>query len=187
MSPPRVSPMGVFSNLAVLALKGVSAAVGLKEGGEAVADLLTQRFSDHSQRLLIALNTANEQAWKALEIALAGDSLLNRAEDKALAHQVRLVLDAMPFPELSGKQAYRQECLKELRAARKAKALTAGTLEPRQLAQQTADFARFSDPTSLPAAEWRLVAGMAGQLKEAGYGKLAWLPVMGKEPGRHVF
>ena len=98
-----------------------------------------------------------------------------RAEDKAFAQQIRAFLDVTPFPELSGKAAFRHKCLEELQAARKGQALTAGTLDPGQLAQGTADFARFSDPQSLLDAEWRMVIGLAGQVKEAGFPNLAWL------------
>ncbi len=178
--------MSIFVSLSTLALRqivdGACAAVGIKESSEAVVGFLVERFTDHSQRLTKALQNANDNAWKALEIALAGDSLwerckatIGRAEDKAFAQQVRAFLDATQLPELTGKAAFRQKCLEELRAARKGKALTAGTLDPRQLAQRTAHFARFSDPTRLLDAEWQAVIGFATQVKEAGFPDLAWL------------
>src|SRR4051812_1776227 len=106
--------MVLVQTLSVLALRqvvgGACAALGVKESGEAVVGFLTERFTDHSQRLTVALKTANDNAWKALEIALAGDSLWDRckvlaarSEDKAFAQQVRAFLDAAPLPELAGK------------------------------------------------------------------------------------
>jgi len=88
--------MSIFFSLSTFALRqlvgGACEAVGVKDSGEAVVAFLTQRFTDHSQRLTKALQTANDNAWKALEIALAGDSLwerckaaLARTEDKAFA------------------------------------------------------------------------------------------------------
>jgi hypothetical protein len=156
--------MSIFLSLSSLALRqvveGACAAVGLKESGEAVVGFLTERFTDQSQRLTRALRQANDNAWKALEIALAGDSLWDRckaavarAEDRAFAQQVRAFLDATPLPEVAGKLAFRQKCLEELRAARRSKALTGGTPDARQLALRTAVFARFSDPASLLEAE----------------------------------
>ena len=174
--------MSIFVKVSTFALRQIvdsaCAAVGIKDSGEAVVGFLTERFTDHSQRLTKALQDANGNAWKALEIALAGDSLwnrLDRAEDKAFRQQIRAFLDATPLPELNGKATFRQKCLDELRAARKSQALTAGTLDPRQLAQSTAEFARFSDPQSLLDAEWRKVIGLASQVKEAGFPNLAWL------------
>ena len=178
--------MSIILGLSTLALRqvvdGACKAVGITKQGEAVANFLTERFTDHSQRLTKALQNANEKAWKSLEIALAGDSLWDRckvltarSEDKAFGQQVRAFLDATSLPELAGKAAFRQKCLEELQAARKAGSLTTSSLDLRQLAKQTGDFARFGDPTGLIDAEWRLVAGIATEMKQAGHGSLAWL------------
>jgi tetratricopeptide (TPR) repeat protein len=93
---------------------------------------------------------------------------------------VRAFLDATPLPELAGKAAFRQKCLEELRAARKSQALAAGTLDPHQLAEGTADFARFSEPTHRLDAEWRMVVGVVNGLDRAGHKSLAWL--LGQRP-----
>ena len=92
--------MGVFQRLSVLALRQVvnvaGNAVGISGAGDKTVDALTKHFADHSQKLTVALERANERAWKALEIALAGDSLWERCkvgvaatEDTAFAQQVR--------------------------------------------------------------------------------------------------
>jgi hypothetical protein len=167
--------MSIFTSLSSLALRqvvdGACAALGVKESSEAVVGFLTERFTDHSQRLARALQQANDNAWKALEIALAGESLwerckatVARAEDRAFAQQVRAFLDATPLPELAGKAAFRQKCLEELRAARKSQAFAAGTLDSCQLAQGTAGFARFSEPTNRPDPEWRMVVAVVNGL-----------------------
>ena len=176
-------------SLSSLALRqlvdGACTAVGVPEGGNtavAVALFLKERFTDHSQRLSAALLGANQRAWKALELALVGDSLLERCkaatariEDKAFARQVRAFLDATPLPEHADMNEFRPKCLGELRAARKAGLLTMGDLPPGALAEQAGAFARFSDPQSLLDGEWRVVQGMALTLKEAGYMHLALL------------
>jgi hypothetical protein len=74
--------MRISSNLCALALRqliggacraaGVDPGIGAVDG---VVSLLTRHFTDHSQRLTLALDRTNDQAWRALEIALAGDSL----------------------------------------------------------------------------------------------------------------
>ena len=96
--------MGVVSHLLTF---GLAQAFG--DGVESLIDLAGERFTDHSRALARALADANERAWQALEIALAGDSwwdrvkgLLGRREDQALAGQVRAFLDAAPLPELTG-------------------------------------------------------------------------------------
>src|SRR5256885_12037313 len=99
--------MGTLLNLSVVALRqvvtGACQAVGGDLGGQAagaVVAFLTERFTDQSGRLTEALRGANERAWKAVEIALAGESLWDRckkaltsAEDRAFSQQVRAFLD----------------------------------------------------------------------------------------------
>jgi uracil-DNA glycosylase family 4 len=179
--------MRISANLSALALRqliggacktvGVDPGVGAIEG---VVGFLTRHFIDHSHRLLEALQHSNERAWKALEVALAGDSLWDRCklvfargEDKAFRDQVQPFLNACPLAELSGKTAYRQACLEELRAARKAGLLTEGTLEPAALARDAGAFARFSDPQALLQAENHALEQMGDDLRKAGHTNLA--------------
>jgi tetratricopeptide (TPR) repeat protein len=168
--------MGLFQSLSSLALRQVvhaaCKAAGVSEVGQAVVGLLEERLCDRSQRLVSALQAANERAWTALEVALAGDSLwgrcklaLARGEDQAFRQQVRAFLDATSF---AASPESRQECLQELRKARKSGLLTGGDLHPRQLARQAGSFARFSDPARLLDAEWQAVEGMVQELREAG-------------------
>jgi tetratricopeptide (TPR) repeat protein len=192
--------MNLVLSLSTLALRklvdGACTAVGVKEGGDvavAVAAFLNERFTDHSQRLTAALQNANERAWKSLELSLAGESFwerckssVARAEDKAFARQVRAFLDATPLPEPSGNPAFRQQCLEDLRAARKEGLLTGGTFQPRQLAEQTANFVRFTDPQRLLEAEWQVVKDMAQQLKQAGKANLSWLLSQRPPQGTHI-
>jgi uracil-DNA glycosylase family 4 len=174
-------------NLCTLALQqlvgGACKAAGLDPGADAiqgVVGFLTRHFLDHSQRLTEALQLTNERAWKALEVALAGDSLwdrcklvLARGEEKAFRAQVQPFLDACPLAELHGRSAFRQSCLDELRAARKAGVLTAGELSPPALARQAGAFARFGDPQGVLAAEQSALGEMADDLRQAGYEDLA--------------
>src|SRR5262245_8424462 len=103
---PEETLMGLFRSLSLIALKQVAAgavrAAGLV-GAEGVAGFLNERFTDHSQHLAGALRKANERAWQALEVALAGESLWNKlddANDKAFRQQVRAFLDATPLEGL---------------------------------------------------------------------------------------
>ncbi len=72
--------MAIIPGLAVFAARqlidGACLAVGVKESGEAVVGFLSRHLTDHSQRLTHALQEATDRAWKALEVALAGESLL---------------------------------------------------------------------------------------------------------------
>src|SRR5438094_612735 len=69
-----VTAMRISADLCALALRslvgGACKAVGGEVGGataEHVVGFLTRHFVDHSQRMLGALRTANDRAWRALE------------------------------------------------------------------------------------------------------------------------
>jgi hypothetical protein len=88
---------------------------------------------------------------------------------------VRDFLDKAKLPVSSADPMFRQKCLQELREARKAGLLSTDVLHPQELAEQTAAFARFSNPQSLIDGEGQVIKGMAQELKEAGYSNLAVL------------
>ncbi len=179
--------MSIFQSLSVVALRqlvsGACNAVGLRGSGDEVAYFLTARFTDHSQKLTTALQSANERAWKALEIALAGDSFWDKckvaftsSEDQAFRQQVRTFLDASPFVKLQTTNAkFCQQCLGELRQARKRRLLQEGQLAPTELAQRVGTFAGFSDPDALLDAEWQVIDQMAEALRRAECVNLARL------------
>jgi uracil-DNA glycosylase family 4 len=192
--------MRICSNLCALALQqliggackaaGISPGVGAVEG---VVGFLTRHFTDHSKRLTLALEQTNEQAWRALEIALAGDSLWDRCklalasgEEKAFRQQVKPFLDACPLAELQGKGPFRQACLRELQAARKAGHLAAGALDPANLAREAGAFARFSDPTGLLQAECQALGQVGDDLRRLGHANLAEFVSLRPQQGEPV-
>jgi hypothetical protein len=179
--------MVVAHQLAVLALRPLLGALGDKYkgqlvggAGDAAMNYVRSRFADPSQKLGNALRTARDRAWQALEIALAGDSwwqrcqvLFSSGDTRAFRRQVRAFLDASPLAGLPGQgPEFRDECLRELRAARQAGLLAGERLDGNQLAGQAAAFARFADPESLVEAEWQAVRQMRGELQHAGFPSL---------------
>ncbi len=135
--------MAHVRGLAVFALRnlidGACTAVGVREGGEAVIGFLRRHFTDHSQRLRAALQQANDRAWRALEVALAGESLLGRlarAEDRAFRQQFRAFLDASAIGVIASDPSFEQRCLRELRTARQAGRLTLEGLDGQTWATQ---------------------------------------------------
>ena len=141
--------MGLFQDLSVLALQQLvqSAAntVGLNVAGDALVTSLRVRFTDHSQKLTQALQTANERAWKAIELSLAGETFWDRCkvalakvEDQAFRQQVRTFLDGSPIKVKSGSQKVCQLGLAELRRVRKQGLLASGALAPAELAAKAA-------------------------------------------------
>jgi tetratricopeptide (TPR) repeat protein len=172
-------------------LPGACSAIGLPLGAQAVdqvAAFLIERFTDQSRRLPAALGIAIQRAWKALEIALAGESFwnwLDRAEDRALRQQIRLFLDALPIDQLPAEQdEFRRLCLIDLRAARQKGRLDGVPPDLRDLARRTADLARFADPQRLLQAEWQIVEDMGQTLGRAGFQHLARLLALRTGPGQ---
>jgi uracil-DNA glycosylase family 4 len=189
--------MHISANLSALALRqligGSCRAVGLDVGEGAVdgvVHFLTRHFSDHSQKLSEALRHSNERAWRALEVALAGNTLLDRCkllvasgDDKAFREQIQPFLTSCPLGELHGRDNYRQLCLTELRTARKAGLLAEGSLDPAALARKAGAFARFSDPGKLLDAEAEALLQMSGDLRSAGHVNLAELVALRPQHG----
>jgi tRNA A-37 threonylcarbamoyl transferase component Bud32 len=187
--------MGILQKLSSLALKqvldGATHILGIRAGEQAiesVAGFLMSRFVDQSARLPAALTKASDRAWKAIEVALAGESLwswLDRSEEKAFREQVRLFLDFTPLGGLPRHgDEFRQGALRELRAARKAGLLSGGSVDPAELAREVSTFARFADPQSLVEAEWQAVESLADELRRENYPSLAHLVALrAEEPG----
>ncbi len=176
--------MLVLPSLSALAitplLKGMTE--GFQEfGGERVlvgiSHFLIRRFTDPSKKLPLALQRANNQAWRTLEIALAGESLwswLDSGDNKAFRKEVRLFLEEaqQQLPNLPSD--FRKKCLLDLQKARKANHLLAGR-DGDHTAREAASFSRFSEPGQLIEAEWQFIGKVAGNLRALGYENLAYL------------
>src|ERR1035438_1822809 len=72
---------------------------GAGQTAELVVGAVEKHFTDHSQTLPKALVKANNRAWQALSIALAGAGFLDKikvffasGDDKGIREQVRLFL-----------------------------------------------------------------------------------------------
>jgi hypothetical protein len=171
--------MSVFSRVSLFALAPIVSnacrAAGLSavgDGVSAVAKFLSERLSDQSLRVTTALGDASDRAWRTLELALAGESLVStadRADDKAFREQVRLFLLNAQF---DGRATLDRDlvprCLGELRSARDAGLLT-GEIDATRLG----DLTRFADPAQLVAAQWKLADELATELHAHGYPTLA--------------
>jgi serine/threonine protein kinase len=189
--------MSVFLDMSSLAVRTVldaaCEAVGFRAGAgtvEGVVTFLRRHFLDQSQKLTVALTRANARAWRALEIALAGDTWWERckaalvpADERAFRQQVQTFLDARPLPDVAGKLQFRRQCLRELQAARKDGLLTGGPLRPDDLARKAGEFARHADPEALLAAEAQALGTVADLLRLQGHGNLAWLVAQKPEQG----
>jgi hypothetical protein len=173
--------MAILQTLSCLALRGVVQGVGQGlKGGVAV---LGERFTDHSDMLLRALQTANKRAWRALEIALAGGSWweackvrLAPADEQAFREPLRAFLADCPWDKgVERGPDFRRTCLQDLRAARKAGLLLQVALGMEKLAEGAGQFARFTDPAAIIDAEVQAVDRMGDELRQAGYPALAEL------------
>lgn len=78
-----------FARLAVLALRPLLDAAGQAVGvGQLVAmgsRPALDHLTDHSTRIEAALETATERAWNAVEVALAGEGLLEPRHPRKVA------------------------------------------------------------------------------------------------------
>src|SRR5205823_1161724 len=117
--------MGILLKLSTLALRhlieNARKAWGLEasELADGVIEVATRKllrhFTDHSQKLTRALKRANERAWKALDVALAGESFWERCrlfvasgDERAFRQQLRAFLEVAPLPPLEARAGLRQ-------------------------------------------------------------------------------
>jgi serine/threonine protein kinase len=141
-----------------------------------VVEGIVERFTDGGGLLEKALAGAGERAWRALEIALAGEGLfgwLDRADDRVFRGQVRDFLRTAPLPADQAED-FRKVCLRELRALRKDGHL-GGSLQGEAAARRAGDLSRYGDPVRRLAAVRQAVDQIAGQVEAAGGRHLAQL------------
>ena len=160
-------------------------AFGLRQLIGDTADPIVQavenRFTDHGKALPDALARANDQAWQALAVALAGDGWFDSikvffasGDAKGVREEVRRLLDGLPVPFAGTRAEFRQACLTDLKKARKAGALAADRLDVGAVARRAADFRRYTDPEGLIDGARQAVASV-GDALAADYPNLATL------------
>jgi hypothetical protein len=179
--------MSALLKLSTLAVRGLvfgaCQAVGVEAGEKAVEPVsrfLGDRFRQQGQRLMRALEKANDRAWNALEFALAGSSLwqrctslFGRPDEKAFREQLRLFLDSLPVSLFDAQgPEFRRQALAELRLARRDGALRVSGLDVRQVAAQAGRFAAFTSPEALLAAEKQALVEIADSFPGERYAHL---------------
>ncbi len=173
----------IFSILSSYACKTLGA-----DGLDDVVGWIGQHLSDQGQRVTRALKESNEKAWKALEIALAGESLwnrLDRAEDRAFRKELTAYLQQLPMPELIGKQEYRKKILKDIHEAKK-KAILVDRLLPEELRRRAGPMTDRGNPQKVLAAEMQALRDMAALMRQMRLEALAWLLEQQPQPDRSV-
>src|SRR5262249_11189069 len=143
----------ILNKLSALALEGAGELAGRTGAGvtSALAGWLSNRFSDHSQRLTRALERAQDRAWRAVELALAGSSwwgrckgMLGAGDERAFRDQVEAFLRAHPLDGVDGHGPnFRAQCVAQLQAARKAGILSKGKVNVEEVAERLGDLSRF--------------------------------------------
>jgi formylglycine-generating enzyme required for sulfatase activity len=145
-----------------MSLVGALCGLGLRltfgEAGEAIQDVynnVRDRFEDHSQALPKALERANDHAWQALAVALAGDGFLDRAkrfftggDAKGLRERVGAFLGRHAAFFDQTPETFRRTCLAELEKARRAGLLSARGMTATEAGARL-DFPYYGDPKGL--------------------------------------
>jgi hypothetical protein len=168
--------MRVLFQVSALALRQV-----LGPGSDSALLAVGNRFADRSARLLETLKKANAQAWRAIELSLAGTSwwdkcklAVSSGEQAAFRTQVTAFLEATPCDNLpDAGPEFRKRCLAELKAARKTRLLPGDQLgDPAALDAEAKSLARFEDPKSVLDAELTAVRRTSEELRAGGFENL---------------
>jgi formylglycine-generating enzyme required for sulfatase activity/tetratricopeptide (TPR) repeat protein len=145
---------------------GLAQALG-HESLQVVTDVLINHFTDSSLGVSHAIEKAHDNAWKALVVALGGDSLLARfgrllqpADFRGFRESVRTLLEQTPLPAGASVDTFRLACLAEIRTLRANRPRGLG-VGGKELAEQTAAFCRYHDPHAQLQRGWEAVAAIA--------------------------
>jgi formylglycine-generating enzyme required for sulfatase activity/tetratricopeptide (TPR) repeat protein len=169
---------------------GLAQALG-HESLALVTDVLVNHFTDSSLGVVRAIERAHDHAWKALAVALGGDSLVERlgrllepADYRGFRDSVRRLLDQTPLPAHASAEGFRAACLAEVRRLRAARRVGLAGATGRDLAQETAAFCRFHDPQRVLERSWEVVHAVADGLAPdyPTLGAFLKLPVPGAPP-----
>lgn len=146
--------MGLITKLAAFTLHQ---AIG--EAGTRAVAWIERYYADPTQALPLAMTRANDQTWRVIELALAGDGLGDRMCRLFASGTLCGVLT--PLRERVGHlgEDFRHVCLAELRAARKAGLLEAGT--KRELTALSGSFQIIAQPETMLIQSRQLVAQAA--------------------------
>ncbi|HTU23247.1 MAG TPA: serine/threonine-protein kinase [Gemmataceae bacterium] len=140
---------------------------------DTIVHVIEARMTDHSHALLKALARANDRAWQAVGLALAGEGLFERVKDvfrdgdlKGIRDQIRKFLDNTPTGLETANPAVRAKAAEEWCRLRKGKRLSAEAIPPAVVARRASALERYSDPARLTLAAHRAVADTAAALRE---------------------
>src|SRR5262249_12071931 len=133
---------------------------------------IENRLTDHSQALPRALAKANDRAWEAVGLALAGDGLFARIRDvfrdadlRGVRDSIRSFLDTTPTGLENSPAGVRAKPAEEWTRLRKGRRLAAGTEPPGELARRAASMERHGDPARMTAAAHQAVRETAEALR----------------------
>jgi len=114
---------------------GLKAVLGIPVEG--AVEWVKQRFTDHSQALPIAIAAANDRAWQAVSLALAGDSIWSRmtgflrdGDMKAVRDQIRLFVHEADTGLVGTSESLRTKACDELNRLKREGRFSRGVLGP---------------------------------------------------------
>ena len=168
--------------LSALALGPLLASAAPKIGGgyvdhsTALHNWLLAQYSLASGTLLAALGRSVDRAWRSLEIALAGEKLLQSITDsevdRALVEQVRQFLAIAIIPSLTPE--FREKLSDEIRLARQAEIIPGPVPSADALATHVVRYLGTVTEATREADSWEF-GEFAGELREHGFTALSEL------------
>ncbi len=165
--------MSVVDSLIAFGLRQVvgDATDLLTDSSGQIVGVIRKIFTDHSKALPNALARANDRAWQAVGLALAGAGLFDRIKDlfrdgdlKGVRDQIKQFLAETPTGLESADAVVRVKAVEEWNRLRKNKRLSADATPWDDVAGRAASMERYSDPAQLTAAAHRAVADTAAAL-----------------------
>ena len=137
-----------------------------------VVGAILSHLSDRGQVLLKALAKANDRAWHAVGLSLAGDGIFDRLKDpfrdgtmKGVRDQIKQFLQETPCGFDDTPAAFRAKAAEEWQRLRKDQRLFAEAVTPEQIAQSAGAMQRYGDQARTTATATDAVRQIAEALR----------------------
>src|SRR6266851_8406800 len=141
------------------------------EGAARIVGFTKEHFTAHNRKLRQALAHSHERAWKALAVALAGDSLIDKGkrlfasgDDKDFREHVHAFLERAPLPVAATSIQFRQACLAEYKGLSGHLTPAADAVDVADLGHAAQKLREFADTQGQLQAAWQAVEAVANGL-----------------------
>ena len=160
--------MSLFSTLGIVLIRDLGQGVASTLAGRAppeIVEHLREILRERRDGLLLAMRQANDRAWLALEIALAGESYAQQVNANPSSNQIQALKGFLEAGWFGKSTIDRARCLDQLRAARSVGTFDATPLSDREVDGVVSNLERYTDPVRRREGDQQTLSALVASLK----------------------